>query len=216
MGIKVLIADDHAIVREGMKSLLGKDSHIDVVAEANNGREAVQRAKEHLPDLVLMDMNMPEMNGFEATRRIITETPEARVLIYSVHADMRFVFEAMRAGAKGYLLGGCNAEELIHATRTCAANRLYISEEINAVIVKDYMRQSSESLYSPCSLLTSREREVLQLIAEGMNTKEIAFSLEVSIKTIETYRKQIMKKLKLRSVAELTKCAIREGLISMD
>lgn len=216
MGIKVLIADHNAIERAGIKTLLCKDSCFNVVAEANSGREAVQRSKELLPDVVLMDINMPEMNGFEATRRIIAETPEVRVLTFSSHSDMRFVSEAMRAGASGFLLKGCDADELIYATRTCAANRIYISEEINAVIVKDYIRQRHESSSSICSELTNREREVLQLVAEGRNTKEIAFTLEVGVKTVETHRNQIMKKLKLRSIADLTKYAIREGLISMD
>jgi DNA-binding NarL/FixJ family response regulator len=216
MGIRVLLADDHKIVIEGLRSLLEKEPDMEVVAEAVNGRGAVQLAREHLPDLVLMDVAMPEMNGVEATRRIVGEIPGIRVLALSMHSEKRFVTEAMNAGAKGYLLKECAAEELIEAIRTVITDEIYICKKITGIIVQEYIK-NIPALHSPTpsSHLTPRESEILQLIAEGKSTKEIAFTMTVSISTVETFRRLIMKKLNLFSVAELTKYAIREGLTSV-
>jgi DNA-binding NarL/FixJ family response regulator len=216
MTIRVLLADDHKIVREGMRSLLEKEPDIDVVAMADNGRKAIQLARELKPDVAVLDIAMPEMNGIEATRRISSDDPEITVLVLSMHSARRFVTEALSAGAKGYLLKDCASEELVRAIRTVAANETYLSPKVAGVIVKDYLKHSPETTLSPESFLTNREREILQLISEGKSTKEIAFKLAVSIKTIETHRHQIMKKLNLHSVAELTKYAIREGLTPLD
>jgi DNA-binding NarL/FixJ family response regulator len=216
MTIRVLLADDHKIVREGLMSLLEKEPDIDVVAMADNGRTAVQLAGELKPDVAVLDIAMPEMNGIEATRRISRDDPEIKVLALSMHSARRFVTEALSAGAKGYLLKDCAAEELVRAIRTVAGNETYLSPKVAGLIVKDYLKHSPETTLSENSCLTNREREILQLIAEGESTKEIAFKIGVSIKTVETHRQQIMKKLNLHSVAELTRYAIREGLTPLN
>jgi DNA-binding NarL/FixJ family response regulator len=211
MTIRVLLADDHKIVREGLRSILEKERDIEVVAMADNGRKAFQLASKLLPDVALIDVGMPEMNGIDATRRICSEAPKVRVLLLSMHSARRFVTEAFSAGANGYLVKDCASEELVRAIRTVAGNDSYISPSVAGLILKDYLKHSPDAGRG-FSLLSSREREVLQLLAEGENTKEIAFKLGVSIKTVETHRQQIMKKLNLRSVAELTRFAIREGI----
>ncbi len=216
MTIRVLLADDHNIVREGLKSLLEKDPDIEVVAMADNGRTAVRLAGELKPDVAVLDIAMPEMNGIEATRRIYRDNPAIKVLTLSMHSARRFVTEALSAGAKGYLLKDCAAEELVRAIRTVAGDETYLSPKVAGLIVKDYLKHSPETTPSADSCLTNREREILQLIAEGESTKEIAFKLGVSIKTVETHRQQIMKKLNLHGVAELTRYAIREGLTPLD
>jgi len=216
MTIRVLLADDHKIVREGLMSLLEKEPDIDVVAMADNGRTAVQFAGELKPDVAVLDIGMPEMNGIEAIRRISHDDPEIKVLTLSMHSARRFVTEALSAGAKGYMLKDCAVEELVRAIRTVANNETYLSPKVAGLIVRDYLKHSPDSAQSHDYLLSTREREVLQLIAEGESTKEIAFKLSVSIKTIETHRQQIMKKLNLHSVAELTRYAIREGLTPLD
>jgi DNA-binding NarL/FixJ family response regulator len=216
MTIRVLLADDHKIVREGLRSLLEREPDIDVIAMADNGRMAVQLAGEIMPDVAVIDVAMPDMNGIEATRRICRENPEIKVLTLSMHSARRFVTEALSAGAKGYLLKDCASEELVRAIRTVAANETYLSPKVAGLIVKDYLKRSPESATAADSLLSTREREVLQLIAEGESTKEIAFTFGVSVKTVETHRQQIMRKLNLHSVAELTRYAIREGLTPLD
>jgi len=216
MTIRVLLADDHKIVREGLRSLLEKEPDIDVIAMADNGRMAVQLAGKLMPDVAVIDIAMPEMNGIEATRRILGDNPETKVLTLSMHSARRFVTEALAAGAKGYLLKDCASEELVRAIRIVAANETYLSPKVAEMIVKDYMKRLPESMLPADSLLSTREREVLQLIAEGRCTKEIAFTLGISVKTAETHRQQIMKKLNLHSVAELTRYAIREGLTPLD
>ncbi|KAF0216926.1 MAG: LuxR family transcriptional [Geobacteraceae bacterium] len=215
MSIKVLLAEDHKLVREGLRALLEKEPSMDVVAEADNGREAIQLTRQLHPDVVVMDLTMPDMNGIEATRRIVAGIPEVRVLALSMHSDKRFVQEAINAGAKGYLLKDVASEELLAAVRTVAAGKIYLCSKIAGVIVEEYKRWSTEELSLPSVHLSSREREVLQLLAEGKSTKDTAFTLGVSVKTVETHRQQVMKKLKVSSVAELTKYAIREGLTSL-
>jgi DNA-binding NarL/FixJ family response regulator len=216
MAISILLADDHMIVREGMRSLLEREADMEVVAVADNGRMALQLARELRPDVVVMDIAMPEMNGIEATRRLLNETHGIRVLILSMHSARRFVVETLAAGAKGYLLKDCASEELVRGIRTVAADETYLSPKVADIIVRDYMKRLPESQQPDLAILSSREGEVLQLIAEGLNTKEIAFTLGVSAKTVETHRQQIMKKLNLYSIAELTRYAIREGLTPLD
>jgi DNA-binding NarL/FixJ family response regulator len=216
MTIRVLLADDHKIVREGLRSLLEKEPDIDVIAMADNGRTGLQLAGELRPDVAVIDIAMPEMNGIEAIRRISNENPGIKILALSMHSARRFVVEALSAGAKGYILKDCASEELVRAIRTVAVNETYLSPKIAGVIVRDYMKRLPESQSSDNSLLSNREREVLQLVAEGHCTKEIAFALDVSVKTVETHRQQIMKKLNLHSVAELTRYAIREGITPLD
>ena len=216
MDIRVMLADDHKIVREGLKFILEMESDINVVAEAGNGRMAVQLAMEVVPDVAVIDIAMHDMNGIEATRRILCEKPDIKILALSMHSARRFVEEALSAGAKGYLLKDCASEELVRAIRTVAADETYLSPKVADMIVKDYMKRLPDSESPAHTHLSTREREVLQLIAEGHSTKEIAFALEVSIKTIETHRQQIMKKLNLHSVAALTRFAIREGLTPLE
>ena len=218
MSIRVLIADDHKIMLAGLRSLLEKQTDIEVVGEADNGRKAVQMAQEKNPDVVVMDVSMPDLNGIEATTQIIESLPETRVIALSMHSDKRFVMGMLRAGASGYLLKDCASQELANAIVQVAGGKKYLSPEITGVVIDDFLlgRGSSEEVATAASQLSPREREVLQLIAEGWSTKQIASHLYVSIKTIETHRRQIMKKLDLHSIADLTKYAIREGLTSIE
>lgn len=212
MAIKVLIADDHKIMREGLRSLLEKEDDIQVLAEAEDGRATLRLAKELEPDVILMDVAMPGLNGVEATRQVLAEVPSIKVIALSMHDDKRFVLNMFNAGACGYLLKDCAYKEVVQAIRGVMANKTYLSPEIAAVVVKKFVANSASVQSSAYVLLTPREREVLQLVAEGKTTNQIAARLYVSPKTIETHRQQIMQKLKLKSVAELTKYAVREGL----
>jgi DNA-binding NarL/FixJ family response regulator len=218
MSIRVLIADDHKIMLAGLRSLLEKQTDIEVVGEADNGRKAVQMAQEKKPDVIVMDVSMPDLNGIEATKQIIESLPETRVIALSMHSDKRFVMGMLRAGASGYLLKDCASQELANAIDQVAGGKKYLSPEITGVVIDDFLMGggSSEEVATAASQLSPREREVLQLIAEGWSTKQIASHLYVSIKTIETHRRQIMKKLDLHSIADLTKYAIREGLTSIE
>jgi two-component system response regulator NreC len=213
--IRILIADDHKIMREGLLSLLEKQQNMEVIAEAENGRKAVQLALDKNPDIVIMDISMPELNGIEATRQILAELSETRVIALSMHSDKRFVVEMFQAGASGFLLKDCAYQELALAINTVAAHQTYLSPEVASVMIEDYVNRFPAPTTSPSSILTGREREVLQLVAEGWPTKKIADHLYVSVKTVETHRRQIMKKLDIYSIADLTKYAIREGLTSI-
>lgn len=214
--IRVMIVDDHSIVREGIRILLEKSLDIDVVADADNGRSALEAAAKTSPDVVLMDTSMPGMNGIEATQRLSEENSPARVLILSMHKDKRFVAQAFRAGARGYLLKDCTSAELLQAVRAVAAGEIYVCSGIIGVVIDDYIKRIPDSFVQSGAALTPREREVLQLLAEGHNAKNVAFLLKINVKTVDTHRQQIMKKLKLHSIAELTKYAIREGVTSLD
>ena len=215
MGIRIVLADDHRITREGLLSMLKNEDGMDVVGEAENGREAVSLAQELLPDLVIMDVTMPDLNGIEATRMITSGAGEIDVIAISMYSDKQFVQGMIQAGASGYLLKDCAFEELLNAIRVVVSGNTYLSPAIAGIVVKDYLDKLSTDGSSASSILTTREREVLQLIAEGMSTKKIASHLGISIKTIETHRRQIMGKLGIFSIAELTKYAIREGLTSL-
>ena len=215
MAIRVLIADDHQIMRDGLCNLLEKEGDLEVVGNADNGRTAVHLAETMSPDIVVMDIGMPDLNGIEATRQIHAQTPDVKVIALSMHADRRFVIGMLRAGATGYLLKDSAFEELTHAIRTVQSGHRYLSPVIADVVIHEYLSQVDEPSSSLSSELTPREREVLQLLAEGHSTKDIADALHVSRKTIETHRAQIMEKLDLHSIAELTKYAIREGLTAL-
>ncbi len=215
--IKILLADDHKIVREGLRNLIEKQRPtMEVVAEAGDGRTAVQLAKKLRPSVVLMDIAMPDLNGIDATRQIISANPDVKVIALSMHSDRHFVLEMFKAGAMGYLLKDCAFEELINAIRSVVSKRAYLSAQLSDTMIKDYVNLFPRKKRSESITLTGREREVLQLLAEGKSAREIAAGFNVSIKTIETYRKQIMDKLDMHSVAELTKYAIRAGLTSLD
>ena len=215
MSVRIIIADDHKIVREGLRALIEKQHDMEVVGEAEDGRETVAMAQETLPDIILMDVSMPDMNGIEATRRIKDKFPQIRILALSMHSDRRFAIEMLKAGSSGYLLKDSAFEELAHAIRAVLSGHTYLCHKIADVVIKDYMTITTKEP-SAFSALTAREREVLQLIAEGKSTKDAATALKVSVKTVETHRLQMMEKLGIRSVAELTKYAIREGLTSIE
>ncbi|MBU0481749.1 MAG: response regulator transcription factor [Proteobacteria bacterium] len=214
--ITVLLADDHKIMRAGLRSILEKSAKVSVVAEAEDGRQAVKLASQFRPDLVIMDISMPKLNGIEATRQIMADLPETKIIALSMHSDKRFLVEMYQAGAVGYLLKDCAAEELEQAVRTVAGNKRYLSPEIAGVLLDDYMDRFQSKPADTALALSTREREVLQLIAEGWSTKNIADHLYISIKTAESHRRKIMKKLDLHSVADLTKYAVREGLTSLN
>ncbi|WP_347489771.1 response regulator transcription factor [Desulfoscipio sp. XC116] len=210
--MKIIIADNHKMIRDGLRALLDGHPSMNVIAEAVNGRECVQAARETSPEVIVMDVAMPELNGIEATRHVLTENPGIKIIGLSMHSDRRYVAEMFKAGAWGYLLKDCAFEELVRAIECVTAGQYYLSPSVTGSLIQDYLYKNNEE--SVFSLLTPREREVLQLIAEGKTTTQIAALLFVSEKTVETHRRQIMKKLKLTSIAELTKYAIREGLTS--
>lgn len=216
MSIRILLADDHKITRQGLRSLLDKQSDMEVVAEAEEGRTAVRLVRELLPDVVIMDVSMPDLNGMEAARQITREFSDVRIVALSMHSDSLFVTEMLKSGALGYLLKDCAFEELALAIRTVVAGKIYLSPSISSVVVDDYLHRLSKADFSGLDVLTSREREVLQLLAEGKSTKQIALKLHISGKTVETHRRQIMNKLDIHTVAELTKYAIRKGLTSLE
>jgi DNA-binding NarL/FixJ family response regulator len=214
--IRVLLAEDHRIVREGLRALLEKQDNIQVVAEAENGRQAFQLVRRLKPDIVIMDINMPELNGIDATRLILHEEPQMRVIALSMHSDRHFVDGMLRAGVSGYLLKDCASEELVQCIKTVTSGRIYLSPTVTPMIVQQFIQPNRNDVLAAGAELTAREREVLQMIAEGRSTKDIADSLFISVKTVETHRKNIMDKTELHSVAELVKFAIRRGLTSAD
>jgi len=215
MSIRVILADDHAIVRHGLSKLLQQEG-IEVVAQAQDGHSTVELTRELSPDMVIMDIGMPDLNGIEATRQIVQESPQVKVIGLSMHSGKKFVIEMLRAGASGYLLKDCALEELTIAVQTVAEGKMYLSPAITDVVVENYVRNATEKSRSAFSLLSQREREVLQLMAEGKTTKQIARHLHISPKTVEGHRLRLMTKLKLDSVAQLTKYAIQEGLTSAE
>jgi two-component system response regulator NreC len=215
MSVRIILAEDHRITREGLVNLLKERSDMEVVGEAENGREAVRLASELSPDLVIMDVTMPDLNGIDATRIITSGSNNTKVIALSMYSDKQFVQGMIQAGASGYLLKDCAFEELVSAIQAVIQGDTYLSPGIAGIVVRDYLNKLTTDRSSADTVLTSREREVLQLIAEGNSTKEIAARLSVSVKTVETHRRQIMEKLGIFSIAELTKYAIREGLTSL-
>jgi len=216
MTIRVLIADDHQIVRQGLRTLLEKEPDLKVVAQSEDGRTTVRLARELAPEIIIMDVAMPDLNGIEATRQIVSEMPQVKVIALSMYADRRFVANMLKAGASGYLLKDCAYEELVRAIRVVMAQKTYLSPGVTDIVVKDYVQGAQDQGASVFSVLSPREREVLQLMSEGKSTNQIADSLHVSVKTIETHRQQVMHKLNIHNVAGLTKYAIREGLTSVE
>lgn len=215
MTIRVVLADDHRIIREGIRNLLDREPDIDVIGEASDGREVILKNQELQPDVLIMDITMPNLNGIDATRKIIKQNPETRIIALSMHSDHHFVAEMLQAGATAYLLKDCVYDELVQAIKLVCMGKTYLSPEVASLLVKDYRSQSQQATGTKSETLTPREREVLQLMAEGHSTKNIAEKLYLSAKTIEAHRAQIMRKLNIHNVAELTKYAIREGLTSL-
>jgi DNA-binding NarL/FixJ family response regulator len=206
---RVLLADDHAVVRQGFRFILEAQPDMEVVGEASNGREAVDRAQQLKPDVVVMDVSMPELNGIEATRRIGEAAPRTRVLALSMHKDSVYVREILKAGARGYLLKDAYDNDLVSAVRAVARGDGYLSPAVSDAVLSDYRKHVTD----PIDLLSSREREVLQMIAEGKTNKDIASLLNLSVYTVEAHRGRIMEKLNLHSTGELVRFAIRNGLI---
>lgn len=207
--IRILLADDHAIVRQGFRLILSSQPDMEILGEAGNGREAVEMAAKLQPDVVVMDVAMPELNGIEATRRIADTAPRSRVLALSMHKDSVYVREILRAGARGYLLKDAIDSDLLNAVRAVARGEGYLSPAVSNAVLDDYRRHVTD----PIDLLSSREREVLQMIAEGKTNKEIANVLNLSVYTVDAHRGRIMEKLNLHSVNELVRFAVRNGLI---
>jgi two-component system response regulator NreC len=216
MTIRIVLADDHKILRDGLRSLLEQQPDTQVVAEADNGRATVKLAQELKPDVVVMDIGMPDLNGIDATKQIVAKAPGVKVIALSMHSDKRFVQGMLSAGASGYLLKDSAFDELARAIQAVTAHQTYLSPEVAGVVVESMVSKTARRPSRAAVSLTDREREVLQLMSEGKSTKQIAAILSISIKTIETHRSRIMDKLGIHSVAELTKFAIREGLTSVD
>lgn len=216
MPTKVLLVDDHAIIRQGLCSLLEKQPDIEVVGGVEDGRQAVDTVRKLAPDLVIMDISMPNLNGIDATRKIAEEISGVKIIALSIHSSRQFVAEMLKAGASGYILKDCLFDELMEAIKTVLRGEIYLSPKISGVVIDDYVQRLSKQYQPNGPVLSEREREVLQLLAEGKSTKQIALQIHVSTKTIESNRRNIMEKLKINSVAELTKYAIREGITPLE
>jgi DNA-binding NarL/FixJ family response regulator len=214
--IRILIADNHTLFSQGLRSLVEQQADFEVIAEARDGREALAQCRELRPDVVLMDVVMPGLNGLDATRQIRQETPSTRVLALSMHIDKRYVLGMLEAGASGYLAKDAPFDEVARALRAVAAGHVYLAPSIAGVVVEDYSRRASQSAASAAPALSQREREVLQLLAEGCSARQIARQLHISVKTVETHRRNMLEKLELDGIADLVRYAIREGITSLD
>jgi two-component system response regulator NreC len=213
--IRILLADDHTVVRDGLRALLEKQPDMTVIGEAADGRDSVRMAEEQLPDVVVMDIAMPNMNGIEATRRILAANPQTGVVILSMHQDESYVLRSLKAGAKGYLLKDSLRSDVIEAVRSVSQGRSFLTKKVSRLLQEDYIRQMERrGVEDSYDLLTSREREILQLVAEGQTNKEVATMLNISLTTVETHRTHILQKLGLHSIPELILYAVRKGIIS--
>jgi two-component system, NarL family, response regulator NreC len=213
--IRILLADDHTVVRKGLRLLLESHPGFKVIAEAANGREAVSLAESHTPDVVVLDVAMPLLNGSEAARQISAKLPQTAIVFLSMHSDEGYVLKALKSGAKAYLLKDSAEDDLINAIKAVTEGKAFFSPAISKMLVEDYMRQMRErEVEDSYELLTTREREILQLFAEGKSVKEVATLLDLSLYTVETHRSNIFQKLDLHSVAELILYAVRKGVIS--
>jgi len=216
MSIRVLLADDHRIFRDGLRPLLDEHPQLSVVGEAETGLEVLERVRELAPQVVVLDISMPGMNGIEVCRHLAADHPDVRVIMLSMHSDRRYVQEALRAGARGYVLKDAGFDELRNGVLAVAEGRLHLSAAVGDQVLQGYLEHMDDDDAGVFSVLSAREREVLQMLAEGLTTKDIAGRLNLSAKTVESHRKAVMDKLEIRSVAELTKYAIREGLTRLD
>ena len=215
MPIRILLADDHTVVRDGLRALLEKQPDMTVVAEASDGRDSIHLAEEQSPDVVVMDIGMPSLNGIEATRRILAANPRTAVVMLSMHQDESYVLRSLKAGAKGYLLKDSLRGDVIDAIRAVAQGRSFLTRKVRLMLQEDYVRQmESRGLEDSYDLLTDREREVLHMVAEGKSNKEVAGSLNISPTTVETHRSHILQKLGIHSVPELILYAVRKGIVS--
>jgi len=213
--IRILLADDHTVMRNGLRLLLERQPNLSVVGEASDGRETVRAAESFSPDVVVMDIAMPNLNGIEAARQITAARPETAIVILSMHSDESYVIRALKAGARAYLLKDSAEGDLIAAIRAISEGKSFFSPAISRILVEDYMRQlEQQHVEDTYELLTAREREILQLLAEGKTNKEVASMLNLSVYTIETHRTHILQKLNLHNVPELILYAVRKGIIS--
>lgn len=213
--MKILLVDDHGIVRQGLQAMLEKHNDIEVVGQAEDGQKALSLVQKLKPDIVIMDVTMPVLNGSEATRQIVERFPDVKVIALSIHSEQRFVANMLKAGASGYIVKECLFDEFIQAVRTVDEGSIYLSPDVEEVVVDDYVKRVVKGPEGRSLPLKSREKKVLKLLAEGRTTKQIASEMHVSPKTIESDRRQIMEKLDIHSIAELTKFALREGLTSV-
>jgi len=216
MSIKIVIADDHSIMREGLRLLIEKEGDMEVIGEAENGRRVVELAEKLKPDIIVMDVSMPDLNGIEATRKIVGKIAGVKVIALSMHSGREFVIDMLQAGVSGYILKESCPEELARAIRLVSSGKTCLDPEITNLAIDTAVHPHADWEHPKVEELTHREREVLQLLAEGKTTKQIAGKLFLSTKTVDTHRRQIMKKIKVESLAELTKFAIRLGLTSLD
>lgn len=214
--MRILIAEDHGVVRQGLRALLENQADIEVVGEAGDGREVAELAGKLSPDVILMDISMPNLNGIEATRLILKQNPDIRIIVLSVHSNKNFVTDMLRAGASGYVLKTYLFDEVVTALRVVESGEHYLSPKVNEIVLEDYLQHLTTSSISEKDKLTDRERQVIQLLAEGKTTKQIGRQLHVSPKTVDSNRREAMNKLGISTIAELTKYAIREGLTSVD
>lgn len=214
--IKILLADDHQIIREGLASLLQVESDMKIVAQANDGLDAVKLTQQLSPDVVVMDIAMPDLNGIEAAYQIADVCPNVKIIALSMHSDKRYIIEMLRAGAAGYLLKDCAFEELADAIRAVYNGETYLNPSMSAMLIESCVRNPVDEKSSVFTVLSTRERQVLQLLAESNTTKQVAKILHISPKTVETHRAKIMSKLNLDNIAALTKYAVREGLTTLD
>ncbi len=217
MTIKVFLADDHAVVRDGLRSLLEAEGNISVIGIAADGRETVRQVQRLRPDVVVMDIAMPELNGIEATLQVLETCPSTRVVILSMHSSKEHIFRALQAGAQGYILKESAGQEVVKAVRTVHSGSRYLSQRITETVIDDYVVQGqAASAGSPLERLSSREREILQLVVEGKTSAQIAEALYLSSKTVETYRSRLMQKLSVSDVPGLVKFAIQHGMTTLD
>jgi two-component system, NarL family, response regulator NreC len=215
MSIRILLADDHTLMRNGLRLLLERQPDLEVIGEASDGRQAVDFAEIHRPDVIIMDIAMPQLNGVEATRQIVTRSPSTAVVILSMHSDESYVIRSLKAGARAYLLKDSAEADLIAAIGAIMVGKSFFSPAVRRLLKEDYMHQLAEvGAEDSYELLTNREREVLQMVAEGMSNKEVANVLNLSLYTVETHRTHILQKLNLHTVPELILYAVRKGIIS--
>jgi DNA-binding NarL/FixJ family response regulator len=215
MPIKLILADDHQLFREGLANLLSESTEVEVIAQAVNGKDAIEKAKKLRPDILIMDINMPEMDGVEATSQLLKEVSEIKIIGLSIHANKQYIKGMLEAGSSGYLFKNCSYDELIKAIQTVHSGKKYLSEKITEILIKEYLNKE-EIGPSTTSELTDRESEILKLIAEGISVSDISNRLFVSIKTINTHKQHILEKLNLKTTTDIIKYALKKGIISLD